>query len=277
MIDLPALNHVMVDTDLKTGSTQVYVHGLRLALAAQGKLTLVHVKPPGSKQDWHELPTVRDELTQWGVLSADHAEAEYAALGLTVHPIMREAVDPLPVLVKEAVERKPDLIVFGTENRKGLENLARYSVSEHVARASGIPALFIARGHRGFVDPVTGTPRLNRVLVPVGGDMPLQEAVGWTSQLLELLDVDRAEVTLLHVGPEWDWSLELPARKGWTWKPVAKPGLVVPVVVQLAEALTPDLIVMVTQGGKGALRGLLGSNTERVLHQVSCPVLAIPV
>ena len=69
----------------------------------------------------------------------------------------------------------------------------------------------------------------------------------------------------------------MPARPDWRWEPLARPGLVVPVVVETARRLTPDLVVIATQGGKGALRGFIGSNTERVLHQVSCPVLAVPV
>ena len=127
------------------------------------------------------------------------------------------------------------------------------------------------------VEIVADLPEVDCILVPVGGDMPLQSAISWTTELLELLDIERAEITLLHVGAEWTGELEVPAREGWEWYPVSRPGLVVSVILEVAEELTPDLVVMATQGGKGALRGLLGSHTERVLHRVSCPVLAVPV
>lgn len=272
-----SMKHILMTTDLSGGQDLPFAHGLKLALSSRGRLTLVHVQPPKGSPDWTSLPTVKDMLLQWGVLDPDHPSSDYEHLGLEVHPVTEEALDPLPALVQHAVRLKPDLLVLNPLPRTGMEQLTQYSMSEHVARASGIPALFLPRGHRGIVDPVSGTPRLNRILVPVGGDMPLQDAVSWTSAMLELLEVERAEIVLLHVGETWEGALEVPARSGWDWRPVARPGLVVPVIVDLAEELAPDLVVMATQGGQGALRGILGSHTERVINRVHCPVLAIPV
>jgi nucleotide-binding universal stress UspA family protein len=52
-------------------------------------------------------------------------------------------------------------------------------------------------------------------------------------------------------------------------------GDVAGVIVDTAEDLGTELIVMATHGRSGLSRWMLGSVTERVLHSAPCPVLAI--
>jgi nucleotide-binding universal stress UspA family protein len=53
-------------------------------------------------------------------------------------------------------------------------------------------------------------------------------------------------------------------------------GIIESVIVELAQSLPADLIVMGTHGVKGFERLMLGSVTERVLRRASCPVLTVP-
>lgn len=53
-------------------------------------------------------------------------------------------------------------------------------------------------------------------------------------------------------------------------------GSVANAIVELAEALPADLLVMGTHGVGGFERLMLGSVTERVLRRASCPVLTVP-
>jgi nucleotide-binding universal stress UspA family protein len=53
-------------------------------------------------------------------------------------------------------------------------------------------------------------------------------------------------------------------------------GSVASTIVELAESLPADLIVMGTHGASGFERLMLGSVTEKVLHRASCPVLTVP-
>jgi nucleotide-binding universal stress UspA family protein len=57
---------------------------------------------------------------------------------------------------------------------------------------------------------------------------------------------------------------------------VAKAGNPVDVIVDQAQAIGADLVVMATHGRSGWNRVMLGSVTEKVLRRVQCPVLTVP-
>jgi nucleotide-binding universal stress UspA family protein len=56
----------------------------------------------------------------------------------------------------------------------------------------------------------------------------------------------------------------------------AEAGNTTGTIIEQALSLRADLIVMGTHGRRGFKRLLLGSVTEAVLHQASCPVLTVP-
>jgi nucleotide-binding universal stress UspA family protein len=81
-----------------------------------------------------------------------------------------------------------------------------------------------------------------------------------------------AEVSALHIRtggidpqPAWDGPGELTVVEG---DPVS-------VILERAESLGADLIVLGTHGRRGFDRWVLGSVTERVLHHAPCPVLTV--
>ncbi|MFN3316852.1 MAG: universal stress protein, partial [Raineya sp.] len=53
-------------------------------------------------------------------------------------------------------------------------------------------------------------------------------------------------------------------------------GLLVDVIEEVAKREQVDLIVMGTQGATGTKEMLVGSNTEKVVRNAPCPVLAVP-
>ena len=57
---------------------------------------------------------------------------------------------------------------------------------------------------------------------------------------------------------------------------VVTDGDVVSEILRLAAALPADVVVMGTHGSSGVKQLLLGSVTERVLREASCPVLTVP-
>ena len=72
-------------------------------------------------------------------------------------------------------------------------------------------------------------------------------------------------------------SVRLPQREGWSWHQSVTEGVVAYEILEVAGWLQPDLIVMATEWRHGFLDALLGSTTERVLRQTTCPLLAVPV
>jgi nucleotide-binding universal stress UspA family protein len=64
---------------------------------------------------------------------------------------------------------------------------------------------------------------------------------------------------------------------GWSYDILVKQGDVVDEIVKTEREWHPDLMVLATQGHLDFLDAMRGSTTERVLRNVRCPVLAVPV
>jgi nucleotide-binding universal stress UspA family protein len=113
-------------------------------------------------------------------------------------------------------------------------------------------------------------PRIRRILCPVDftefSRRAARLAAAWARQL-------GAEVSALHVRDER--SNEIDRQPDWEGpgELTVIPGDPVRVILEQAETLGADLIVLGTHGRRGFDRWVLGSVTERVLHHAPCPVL----
>jgi nucleotide-binding universal stress UspA family protein len=67
-----------------------------------------------------------------------------------------------------------------------------------------------------------------------------------------------------------------PAVPGWQWEKVIERKSILESILGTAKKVKADLIVMSTDGRNGFLDALRGSQTEQVLGQARCPVLAVP-
>jgi nucleotide-binding universal stress UspA family protein len=68
----------------------------------------------------------------------------------------------------------------------------------------------------------------------------------------------------------------LAAAAGLTTEVVVRTGSTVRVILETAEAVAADLIVLGTHGAGGFEHLVLGSVTEKVMRKASCPVLTVP-
>jgi nucleotide-binding universal stress UspA family protein len=66
-------------------------------------------------------------------------------------------------------------------------------------------------------------------------------------------------------------------RTGWTWNRLAKEGEPAEIILQTADSMSANLIVMTTDGPEGFLDGLRGTTSERVLRKARCPIANLPV
>ena len=55
-----------------------------------------------------------------------------------------------------------------------------------------------------------------------------------------------------------------------------KQGLAVDVILEVAEKIKPDLIIMGTKGASGVQEVLIGSNAAKVIEKAKCPVISVP-
>jgi nucleotide-binding universal stress UspA family protein len=81
----------------------------------------------------------------------------------------------------------------------------------------------------------------------------------------------------MHVGEKGDLpALTTPGNPAWEWNKFCRRGPVIDTILHAAETYHADLVVMTTDGHHGFLDALRGNTTERVLHRLRCPLLAVP-
>jgi hypothetical protein len=135
--------------------------------------------------------------------------------------------------------------------------------------------LFVPKSARGLVAPETGQIALKRIVIPVDRHPSPQPALSLAGRL-SLINADTPlDIVLLHVGSAGP-QLTPPDLPNGTWHRLDREGEVVDEILQVADALKADLLMMTTQGHQGILDALRGSVTEQVVRHAPCPILAIP-
>jgi nucleotide-binding universal stress UspA family protein len=152
------------------------------------------------------------------------------------------------------------------------------SVAEPVARGAWEMTLFIPGDSEGFISAEDGSVNLQKVLIPVAQSPRAQPAINAATRLVHRFHAAAGTFTLLHVGKEETMpTFHCAEVPGWTWKKELASGDVIQTIVDTANEIEADLIVMSTDGRNGFLDGLRGSHSERVLRNSPTPLLTIPV
>ncbi|MCP9447610.1 MAG: universal stress protein [Nitrospira sp.] len=264
-------------TDFSIDSHTALLHAVKLALAVRGELSVMHVDPDVTREDYEDFPRISPILKRWKVLPPNAGEGDMRQSGLTVTKLRAVAKNPTEALLHHLSEHPADLLVMTTHQYDGLDRWQHRTVAEPVARGSRVPTLFVPAHVEGFVSKETGTVSLRRILIPVHEQPNPQAAVDLTANLAALLGCERLTGLLIHVGrAETAPNLTYPMRKGIVWRSMICHGDTVDVILGMGEDFDVDLIVMVTSGHDSLLDMLRGSTTERVLRGARCPLLAIP-
>ncbi len=241
----------------------IFAHAAALAVAGRGELVSLHAHDGKS---W-VFPDVESTLRHWGT---------YARLPF--EPIEHSCCeDPIETLLDGLRQVKPNLIVTGSHQKRGVRLLLEGSVSRAVVANANVPVLVLPIGGHGIVDPTTGLIGIERVLIPVDSDEASDRALAQVGELLERLEIDNVDIYLLHVG-EGD-SLEsslCPERSGWRCHRLQREGRLEDVINQVCGEIGIDLVVMPTRGANSVRDVLFGTNTEHTLNKASAPLLVIP-
>ena len=272
------VKHIFHPTDFSPASMAAFGHALKLSLAMASDLTIMHVDSAKADPDFEDYPRVRATLSRWGILREGATKEDLLALGLGVRKILARADSPLTSLLQFLWRTPTDLMVLATHPKDTLGQWLSDPVGPFMARKSRTMSLFVPDQCSGFVALETGTVSMQRILIPVDHRPQPQAAVDAACKLVGALGVQDARFELLHVGAKANMpSVRLPQREGWSWHQSVTEGVVAYEILEVAGWLQPDLIVMATEWRHGFLDALLGSTTERVLRQTTCPLLAVPV
>ena len=214
--------------------------------------------------------------------------------------IVVERGDAASEILRQAIERKADLIVMGTHGRTGLRHVLLGSVTEKIIRNASCPVLVVPP-HAADVGSAA-TAVFKRIVHAT--DFSKASTAALTCALALAKEAD-ARLTLLHAiefpqalhdiplprGSEVDQHHALAeaeylrrlralvpaqARMYCTVAARVSEGKPARAILRVADEEQADLIVLGVQG-RGTVELLVfGSNAHAVIREARCPVLVVP-
>lgn len=272
-------NSVLHPTDFSAASEAAFAHALAVSLANKADLTILHVVRDEDEQvPWHDFPSVRKTLERWGKLEpGSHRRDVGEKLGIYVNKRIGVDTNVSDSIVALTEEDSFDLLVMGTHENQHHSIWSKPSISIPVSKRTHLPTLFVPDGTRGCVEMNTGETNLERILIAVDHEPSAQPAIARITSMMQNFGGKQSEVTLLHIGRDNKFPLvDPPMDSEMQWSNVTRHGTPSTEIVNQAEEMNADVIVMVTSGKKQLWDVIAGSTVQNVLKKAPCLVFTMP-
>jgi nucleotide-binding universal stress UspA family protein len=241
------------------------------------------------EEEFTIAPDQREKrLEQGNAVCLRSKQALASEFGIEVESLVCEG-EASEVIIDIAREKNADLIAMGTHGRKGLKRLIMGSVTSGILIHSPVDVLVVKQ------PCVDHTGAYASILLPFDGSEFSRNALRRACQLAQ---IDGSAITVLYVIPRYEEmigflktdsikkSLRDEAEKiievaketagqGTPIKTEIQEGQADDEIAKAASRLKSDLIIMGTYGWRGVNKAIMGSTTERVIANASCPVLAV--
>jgi nucleotide-binding universal stress UspA family protein len=266
---------------LKEASIWVMRHG--------GRVILVHIVSSDeegfetiSSHPERRLEQVREFYRKTG----ETAASDYS---IEVESLVLEGAPP-EVIVNTARERKADLIAIGTYGRKKWKVLLMGSVTLRVVVDSPCDVLVVKK-------PCTERiGKYDSITLPFDGSDFSKKAL---NRACEMSKIDSANITVIYVIPRYEEIIEffmtdsikngvfkeaqkiidtakrIASEHGVSIKTEILEGHIEEKIIETANKLKNNLIIMGTYGWRGINKAIMGSATERIIINATCPVLVV--
>lgn len=281
-------SHVLVATDFSKSSEKALRHGVEIAQHYGAEFYLTHVVSSlgftlagGEAIAMAEVAALKDALRREKEL------VENGALASVPHHLIVCQGEIWQELQEIVQRQKIDLLVLGTHGRTGLRKLVLGSVAEQVFRHASCPVLTV--GPFASLNPPTSL-KLRHVLFCT--DLSPESALG-AQYAASIAKEHGAQLTSLHVVepgktevPDWarvvseleqEMRRQIPAELQLPHAPECRveTGQVVETILEVADDLAADLIVMGLHAPHGLSEHLRWRHAYPVVCQARCPVLTV--
>lgn len=282
-------NKILVAFDGSEFSRAALVESSNWIKRHGGRIIMVHAVY-FDEEEFTIAPEQREKRFELGKkVCYQTRETISSEFGIDVESLVCEG-EPPDVIVDIAREKKVELVSMGTYGRKGLKRLIMGSVTSKVILHAPCDVMVVKRP----CSECTG--EYKSILVPFDGSEFSKKAL---ERACELSKVDSAEITALYVIPRYEEMIEflrtesieramteeaerildraraIASQKGVTIATTIKEGHAGDRIIEIADTLKNDLIVIGTYGWRGVSKAIMGSTTERVIMNASCPVLTV--
>jgi nucleotide-binding universal stress UspA family protein len=282
-------NSIVVGYDESLSSKAALKEASRWVKAHGGKLTLIHAVF-FDQEEFAILPAQMEKRLEIGVHACSLAKTDLKSefgLNGSVESFVCEG-EPPEVIVETAGEKKADLIALGTYGRKGLKRLLMGSVTSQVVLNAPCDVLVVKKPCADCVGAY------HSLLVPFDGSASSKKALG---RACDLSKTDGSELSVLYVIPRYEEMMDffktesikkslyqeaekivevakkLAVGQGVQIKAVVQEGHAGDKIVEIADKMKHDLIVVGTHGWRGMNKAIMGSTAERIIAYASGPVL----
>ena len=295
------IRRILHPTDFSEAAHAAFRHAIHLARAHDAMLDVLHVSHPFGEDPIRGAYAVsldEDAFYKEKATEADRQMQAYVGAhsdpGVAVKGIHSRSPGPADAILEYADLEQIDLIVMGTQARRGVRTFLLGSVAEAVVRRAECPVFTIH-------EQATPTEEAVRhVLAPIDFSTHAVEALGYAKELAALYG---AHLHLLHVVqvthyPSFyshsvmrvsllEQDLEAEARRELEQLYAQADGPPGPVSFHVCSGYPPheilnfarkqaiDLVVMASHGLTGFKHFLFGSVTEKVVQLAPCPVFTV--
>jgi len=295
---------ILCPVDFSEFSVRAYDHALSLAEHYRAKLVAMHIVELARYPFADYVASTGDygdfcrALCEGGKEQLRQFVKNHARKEIQPELVVHEGAAP-DCILSLAKEERVDLIVMGTHGRRGYDRLVLGSVTNRVMRRTPCPVVAVCKPpHESIANESTAADkergyvhRLSRILFCTDFSENSERALDYAISVTGEYD---AELTLLHVmedvpsAAKAEESLATATRqldklvrpersKAIKTKTKVRIGKPYQQIVQLAEEIQADLVVMGVRG-RGALDvAVFGSTTYRVLQLGPCPVMAVHI
>ena len=132
-VDVTTIKTILCAIDLTKASRSAFDRALSMARASQARLYILHAGPASSR-----LSAQQSERLELLTALRERAERQ----GVRVRTVEQHG-DPARTIVLHANARKADLVVLGSNRRRGWQRFREGSVGERVLRRAAWPVLIV--------------------------------------------------------------------------------------------------------------------------------------
>jgi nucleotide-binding universal stress UspA family protein len=152
------IRHVLYASDFSAASRRAFRTAISIAKSAGAKLTIVHVlgpvvpTVPEQYIDAIALDQLDKQLRQWAAREMNGLAGQARKAGIRVTALHRRG-DPADQIVRAARATRADLIVMGTQGRRGVARFFLGSVAERVIATAPCPVVTVRQAAAGARRP----------------------------------------------------------------------------------------------------------------------------
>ena len=265
------IRRISLTTDFSMEGQAAFYTALALAIRHRSRLDILHVSGTDQEAEWDRFPRVRQVLERWKLLPAgSRVEDVQPILGVDINKVEIFGSNITKAITDFVTRHTPDLMVAASHGRRGVSRWLEGSVAMQAMRGTALPSLLIGPSAKPIVDVETGALNLKTVLIPIADVPSPQRAI---AAFHRLLSPHAPDVHYIHV---IEPGVSMEAVRNHVPQTRFLEGDVVSTILDAADGMLADVIVMITARHKSLIDLLRGSTTERVLREARAPILVLP-